>query len=135
MLKSRLAGFICTVVFASYAAAQGLPPEKCPSISEIKGEGLSYVTEFGSHKYLASQISHYDTEQQWIFAIAFIPAKNQEIALEKGNKLMNDVSGSPFPQEDHNEWVCEYNIPGNYMAVALPVDFLSMQRVKQYFAK
>lgn len=136
MLKSRLAGFISAMLIASSATAHMSAPLKCPSANAIKEEGVSIVFEWATELFITSQISHFDTDQEWLFSLGLVQADTERKALKEGNKLLNHMSGNPIPQEDGEAWICRYSITGNYIAFAFPADDLSpMQRTRQYFVK
>lgn len=100
-------------------------PEQCPNINVVKSEGLITAEEiFGDNFYGALNFSNYGLKEKWAFVIAAIEANNKKQALEIGQKLLKQTSGSPVPTLDDKEtWVCWYQAPGDYIAVAIePLD-------------
>lgn len=94
---------------------------KCPSVSALKGEGLTNTAMVYPYFFLDYHMSTYDTQNNWLFAVGPIQSENEEIALEKGNELLPELIGNPSPVEDKQGNVsCTYTLgdSNDYMAVA-----------------
>lgn len=121
-----------TLGLSQFALAASHPkPEQCPNISVIQAEGLSQADVLNNDYWGAFQISSYRLKELWGFFIIPIEANNEHQAIQKGNEILQNVSGDPSPQSDAqgDDWFCEYHAPGDYyaMAVANPYDFSPMK--------
>lgn len=114
-------------------AANAFAEVTCPSTAALKSEGLTMTAMVFPYFYLDYQISNFDTDNNWLFAVGPIQCENEEIALEEGNKLMKYLTGNPSPEEDENgSVICTYSLGDDQnMAVA----FLdgSLGQVKSHF--
>ncbi|KTD18738.1 hemin binding protein Hbp [Legionella lansingensis] len=132
--ESKLIAFAGALVIAGSSFAFKTPPT-CPSIADIKVEGLSNAEKLMEHLYFGYQISNYKSDMTWIFAAGPFEGDSEEEALEEGNKALRYLSGSPAAEPDQGGWVCLYEM-GDHFAVALQSDNLpSPYRMKHYFSK
>lgn len=115
-----------TVLLAGNALAV-----ECPSVSALKGEGLTMAQMVFPYMYLDYHISKYGTEDIWLFGLGPVEAQDSEEALDKGNALLTKLSGDPDPEKDQEGAItCTYSLgeKDEYMAVA----FLSLDSVNPH---
>lgn len=117
MLKSVTLGFCAVMALADVALAV---PVICPDANLIKATGFADAGEAWEHIYNAYNQSTYNTNHEWMFVLGGIQAPTKERALEKANKMLPRLSGSPLPERDGAEWTCNYSgFNKNYLAVAV----------------
>lgn len=96
-------------------------PSTCPQAAKIIAAGLKEVDQLGeadssAGAYLVYNIDHYSTHRTWIYGIT-LPmneASSHEDALNKARTLIQSVSGQPTPVEQGGDYVCTYQIKGDY---------------------
>lgn len=96
-------------------------PASCPRVEVIKAQGLTQAgLSMGGQDYIVYHVSHYDLNQKWAFALAYIGANSEQEAVHVGNKMLSTLSGNPGPlPDDHNDgWLCHYDIGNQTMAFA-----------------
>lgn len=109
----------------SQSVMAGLPPkpEQCPSIDRVRAEGFSEVQAmYSDTTFFVFNYSHYDLQEQWGFLLLTIKADNKTKAIQKGNLVLQSISGSPIPVLDENDedWICVYQTLDGYFAAAIP---------------
>ena len=87
--------------------------------------------------FFAYQVSSYNTEQSWIFALGYFTTDSDESAIADGNKVLSNLAGSPVPEYDkEGYWFCKFELGTEYTALAFnSANLLSPMQVKQYFQK
>lgn len=122
MLRSRVFTFLGALAIASssYTAFANIPPGTCPEVSSIKSEGLSLAYELMPKVFFAYQISKYNTELSWVFAIGYFKSDTEELAVIDGNKTLVNLAGTPLPEYDkEGYWLCKYDLGTGYTALAI----------------
>lgn len=116
MKKKLLSLMLLGAAFAANAAAV----ESCPSVDLIKAQGITHAEYYMSYGYIAYNTSKYDTDKDWVFAIAFVDAKDADTAVAEGNALLPQVNGQPKPEfnTSYRAWVCQYQLDNNHFAIA-----------------
>lgn len=96
-------------------------PGACPDVSQIKSQPLTAYMYYDPVKaYSVFTQATYDSSYMWGFGIAPIDESNGEAAMKVANDLLPLVTGNPSPHyySQANAWICEYELPGNYRAMA-----------------
>lgn len=113
-------------------------PETCPSAGAVKNEGLSMIVELQNQAYSGFNYSHYDTNENWLFAIGVLQADNEQAAYSSGISLLATLSGQPVPEEvEPDTWACVYELADdpNHIAVAVRTDLPSPYGMKHLLVK
>lgn len=134
--------FFSLSMIVSYSTAAALPPKPdlCPSIELVKRKGASVAEHiFTKNAFIVGHEDDYSLKEVWNFFMLVIQAENDELAIQKGNELVQMVSGTPRPKLDPQGgymWVCEYDIPGGYVAIAVPEDEeMSFSKIRHLISK
>jgi hypothetical protein len=138
MYKSKFILLLSTVLWATTSLASHAKPEACPSINSIQAEGVSMSSEIVQGVYLTYNLNHYNTSYNWVFILGPVLAKDDETAIDEGNKSLSMMSGNPSPEDDGDgNWICEYTMNSDDMA-AFAVeadDMISPLKMTRYFRK
>ncbi|MDP1602421.1 MAG: DUF4949 domain-containing protein [Legionella sp.] len=120
---SKLSAFAGALVFAgSVFAAEGMI---CPSIDDIKEEGVSESQELFANFYITYQLSSYNTDTEWTFVLAPIQGDSDEMAIENGNELISTMSSEAVIGEEDGISVCLYDTGSEQIyGVAVPTEYL-----------
>ncbi|KTD24054.1 MULTISPECIES: DUF4949 domain-containing protein [Legionella] len=130
-LKSKLFCLISAIIItcSSFAA-----PKKCPSANAIKMEGVSMAMELFPRVYYAYHVSEYDTNEPWFFAVGLFASNSKTEAIAEGNKQLPSLMGNPTPLRVEDYWFCDYDINGEFAAVAVYTDTGNAPlKIKQFF--
>lgn len=107
MLRSKLAAFAGALILAGSAFAGQEGP--CPSINDIKAEGITMAEELGPNIYISYNISNYNTDSTWGFIIAPIEGDSAEVAIEGGNEILSTMSAPGVPEQHGGAIICDYD--------------------------
>lgn len=132
--------FLSLFIFISQQTFAKLPPKplQCPTAASIKASGLSGAEAISGDIYAVYQFSDYGLNEKWGFVLLFIEANNEYQALQKGNKILPSLSGSPIPTptEDNDGWMCNYNMIGDYIAAAVNLDDMNnLSNIRKFSQK
>lgn len=86
-------------------------PTVCPSLSAIKSGGITSVEETRLFGWIGLNTSHYNTSEQWQFAVFDDQSANEAEAWIKLNHnlyLLNEVTEPQSAPGDENLWMCHY---------------------------
>jgi Domain of unknown function (DUF4949) len=124
-------------ISSSLALAKSPAPKACPSANEIKTVPFmgAFETPLG---YIDFSADTFGSNEMWALTLGFIQADSEEKAVKIGNEALQNLSGNPHPQQgdSDDEWVCKYNLPGGFGAVAFyPFDGLSKLKAQKYLSK
>ncbi len=98
----------------------------CPSLDDIKAEGITMSERIAMNLFFAYNISSYNLDGVWGFVIAPIEADSNDEAIENANDVLNTMTGSGSVEEnEENQLICMYNT-GNpdLMAAAVKTDMM-----------
>ena len=122
-MKSKLLISLCTLAATTSLAYAEIPPRpaSCPGVASIQQTPFLASEQEKNGKYMAVQISSYDTYNAWGFVIGEIVASSKEDALNKANSVIYTLHFNSGPSyfDKQNEWVCLYDVGNNYLALAL----------------
>ena len=82
----------------------------CPDINNIKAEGLPMSEEVALGFYFAYNLSNYNTDSLWGFALLPIEATSTEQALEDANNILSNMTAPGVVEEENDEMtLCVYD--------------------------
>lgn len=133
-LRSKLIAFVGALALASSAFASN---EVCPSIDEIKGEGISMAEAIAPSLYLAYQISNYNTDSTWGFFIAPFDGEDEDVAISMANDTLANMTAPGIPEEEEGMVICTYETgqPDLFAAAIKDSSAVTPLKLKQYFRK
>lgn len=111
LLKSKWFIFVSALVCMSHLfAATENNMLTCPSANAIQEGGLMGAMPYFQKSYMTFNLSNYDTSVNWTFVMGRIVAKSEQDALDKGQRLLATLSGTPTPQQnEEGDWACLYH--------------------------
>jgi hypothetical protein len=136
MLRKKFAVFFGALFIAgsTFSAQQAI----CPDINDIKAEGLSMAEEIGANSYLLYNISAYNTSSTWGFIMAPLEGDAEDMAIEAGNEILNNMSAPGTPDQQYGSpMICTYDTGRKDIFAAAINDGaqISPMKLKQYFKK
>lgn len=109
----------------------------CPSLDDIKAEGITMSERIAMNLFFAYNISSYNLDGIWGFVIAPIEADSSDEAIETANEVLSTMTGSGSAEDIEHELICLYNT-GNpdLMAAAIKTDMMmSPNQLRKYAQK
>jgi len=91
-------------------------PTSCPYTSLIKNVPFSQAFDFMG--YFVASVDFFGTDSVWMFIIGPITAQSEADAMTQGGEVVQNLSGTPIPEYEGNNLVCNYNLPAPYTAIA-----------------
>lgn len=132
MLLKKFSAFVLSS-FCLLNTAYASQVRLCPDINRIKAEQISSAELISSNIYFTYNLSRYNTDKFWGFAIAPIKADSQEMAIEVANEVLSTITSQGVPDPQSEELVCLYDT-GRDDIIAAAVDaedaYFSINRLK-----
>ncbi|MFT4058043.1 MAG: DUF4949 domain-containing protein [Legionella sp.] len=126
--RAKLVAFASALVFAgaTFASQENV----CPKLGTIQDEGLSLALPIFGNFFAAGQLSNFNMDSIWAFAIAPVEADSEDDAINTGNDIL---SGMNAPGVVLDKGFCVYDT-GNpdTFAVAIEGEMFPIMKIKQY---
>lgn len=131
---SKLASFAGSLLLAGSVFAS---PVVCPTIDDIKAEGITMAEQIANNVFLSYHVSHYNTDATWGFLIAPVFAESNDEAIGFGNEVLGSMSSPGLPDEQAGLTICSYETGRSDIFAAAIKDSstISPLKLKQYFKK
>lgn len=130
--KTRWGVLLSSLLFAGSASAA---LDVCPSIDDIREEGVSMSEAIAENVYMTYQLSDYYTDSSWGFLIAPITADDNDDAIDQANGILDQMSAPGVAIETSGMLVCTYETGvDKVFAAAIRDDYaVTPAKLKQFF--
>lgn len=131
---TKLASFAGALILAGSVFAS---PSICPSIDDIKANGISMAEQIAPSLFLSYHVSNYNTDSTWGFFIAPILAESNDEAIGIANDVLGTMNAPGLPDEHEGLTVCSYETGrSDFFAAAIKDNStISPLKLKQYFKR
>ena len=132
MFRSKFAVLASTLILSGsiFAAHNTI----CPDIADIKAESMNMVEEMGLDYYITYNMSNYNTNSQWGFAIAPIQADSGDEALDLANDLLSNMT-APGVLQRKDPAICGYATGENHILAFAVEGVTGPMEMKKYVNK
>lgn len=106
-MKLRLTIILAFIFSASSIIAKTAHPT-CPSVGAIQARGLDVAIKNSNEWSVGVVNEPYDTGTNFTFAMTYIHAENEKVALEIGKAALKSLVFIQGPIKKNNYWICKY---------------------------
>jgi len=96
-------------------------PDRCPSVADIKAQGIPMNEKIDGLGYMFYNVSTYQTNREWTFAVFTLDVKEKEQAQAYANYQLSLMQSEAVPEQDNDKdyWECFYGETEHGMALGM----------------